>query len=124
MISSEIMLKNISIFLFFSILTDSSGSRSGSRPGSRSGSRSSWGFKFGSRSTNSGSYPGSSNDWKPRPSVWDKCSKQNITNGEINCDINRGTGNYPIETADCTATCDNGYMLIGMTFDIFSSLAI
>ena len=55
-----------------------------------------------------------------RVSVWDKCSKQSVlTDGVIKCDINNGRGNYPIETAVCTATCRDGYLLIGTTFDFF-----
>ena len=96
------MLKNISIFVifsFFSTSVEQALSRSYGNRGGYSSSRRSIG---GQRS---------------RASVWDKCSKQTITDGEIKCDINNGRGNYPIETAVCTATCKDGYLLIGTTFD-------
>ena len=97
------MLKNISIFVIFSFFSGSIGqwSNRGSSGYPRHGSSRGYG---GQRS---------------RPSVWDKCSKQTITDGEIKCDINGGRGNYPIETAVCTATCRDGYLMIGMTFDSF-----
>ena len=94
------MLKNISIFVIFSFFSGSIGQWS-NRKSPRHGSKPRYG---GQRS---------------RPSVWDKCSNQTITDGEIKCDINGGRGNYPIETAVCTATCRDGYLMIGMTFDSF-----
>ena len=99
------MLKNISIFVIFSFFSGSIGqwSNRGSSGYPRHGSSRGYG---GQRS---------------RPSVWDKCSNQTITDGEIKCDINGGRGNYPIETAVCTATCRDGYLMIGMTFDSFFS---
>ena len=51
-------------------------------------------------------------------SVWQKCSRPSILHGDMNCEINWGGGYYPIQTADCKATCEDGYMLIGMALDI------
>ena len=111
------MLKNISIFVFFSFFSgsieqDSSLDEPDPVRSYKSRSRSSWSPRSGSRSSSRGGQ-------RSRASIWDKCSKQTITDGEIKCDINNGRGNYPIETAVCTATCKDGYMMIGMTFDIF-----
>ena len=96
------MLKNISIFVIFSFFSGSIEQDPTRGRSSRGGYRGN--FRGGQRS---------------RASIWDKCSKQTITDGEIKCDINSGRGNYPIETAVCTATCKDGYLMIGMTFDSF-----
>ena len=96
------MLKNISIFVifsFFSTSVEQAPSRSYKNRGGYSSSR--------------GSFDGQ----RSRALVWDKCSKQTITDGEITCDINNGRGDYSIETAVCSATCKDGYLLIGTTFD-------
>ena len=99
------MLKNFSIFVIFSLFSESIGRVSSLDEEYRSSLRRS----FGGR--------------RSRASVWDKCSKQSIlTDGEIKCDINNGRGNYPIETAVCTATCKDGYLLIGTTFDFYTTL--
>jgi len=111
------MLKNISIFVFFSffcgsIEQDSSLDEPGPVRSYKSRSSSSWSRGGGSRRSFRGGQ-------RSKASIWDKCSKQIITDGEIECDINGGRGNYPIETAVCTATCKDGYLMIGMTFDSF-----
>ena len=89
------MLKNFSIFVIFSLFSESIGRGSSLDEEYRSSLRRSFG------------------------SVWDKCSKQTITDGEIKCDINSGRGDYSIETAVCTATCNDGYLMIGMIFNRF-----
>ena len=97
------MLKNISIFVifsFFSTSVEQATSRSYENRRGYSSSRRSFG------------------EQRSRASVWDKCSKQTITDGEIKCDINNGRGDYSIETAVCSATCKDGYLLIGTTFDV------
>ena len=99
------MLKNFSIFVIFSFFSESIGRGSSLDEEYRSSLRRS----FGGRGS--------------RVSVWDKCSKQSVlTDGVIKCDINNGRGNYPIETAVCTATCKDGYLLIGKTFDFYTTL--
>ena len=100
------MLKNISIFVIFSFFS-SSVEQDPSRSYKNRGS----GYSSSRRS-----YGGSR---RSRASVWDKCSKQTITDGEIKCDINSGRGDYSIETAVCTATCNDGYLMIGMIFNRF-----
>ena len=116
------MLKNISIFVFFSFFSgsieqDSSLDEPGPVRSYKSRSSSSWSTRGGS--SRGGSRSSFRGGQKSRASIWDKCSKQTITDGEIKCDINNGRGNYPIETAVCTATCKDGYLMIGMTFDFF-----
>ena len=91
------MLKNFSIFVIFSFFSESIGRGSSLDEEYRSSLRRSFG------------------------SVWDKCSKQTITDGEIKCDIKNGQG-MNIETAVCTATCKDGYLLIGKTFDFIQPL--
>ena len=52
-------------------------------------------------------------------SVWQKCPKPSIIHGEMNCEINWGGGYYPIQSANCKAICENGFMLIGMALDAY-----
>ena len=98
------MLKKVSIFVIFSFFSSSveqDPSRSYKNRGSGySSSRRSYGGSRRSRAS-------------------DKCSMQTITDGEIKCDINSGRGDYSIETAVCTATCNDGYLMIGMIFNRF-----
>ena len=97
------MLKNLSIFVIFSFFSESIGRDSSLDELVPERIVDSYSKSFGRK--------------RSRASVWDKCSKQTITDGEIKCDINNGRGNYPIETAVCTATCSDGYLLLGTTFD-------
>ena len=90
------MLEILFVFLTFPFLVNSESTTLGQIDGSY--------YRYGTTQSTS--------------SVWQKCRKPSIIHAEMNCEILWGGGYYPVQTADCEATCDDGYMLIGMTLYI------